>query len=207
MEGVFSELRPYEDEHGVTVVGGCLTLRLAYRARRVPRNAGGHRAPVGLLVRAEAAGEGGFLVPADEPRDDQPGKPGVQQQPEPAQEQRLACDGRQHRHVHGVADVAIHPANDQTLGRGNRRRCPEALHDVTHEPRTTAISPATRGIPPSPARARPRALDDSKARLARRPNAEGEHSVEEICSMLGVGRSSLYGYLAEDDADGKKTQP
>jgi hypothetical protein len=25
--------------------------------------------------------------------------------------------------------------------------------------------------------------------------------------MLGVGRSSLYGYLAEDDADGKKTQP
>jgi hypothetical protein len=25
--------------------------------------------------------------------------------------------------------------------------------------------------------------------------------------MLGVGRSTLYGYLAEDDADGKKTQP
>ena len=54
---------------------------------------------------------------------------------------------------------------------------------------------------------RPRALDDSKARLARRLDAEGEHSVEEICSMLGVGRSTLYGYLAEDDADGKKMQP
>jgi DNA invertase Pin-like site-specific DNA recombinase len=54
---------------------------------------------------------------------------------------------------------------------------------------------------------RPRALDDSKAKLARRLNAEGEHSVEEICSMLGVGRSTLYGCLAEDDADGKKTQP
>ncbi len=54
---------------------------------------------------------------------------------------------------------------------------------------------------------RPRALDESKARLARRLDAEGEHSVEEICSMLGVGRSSLYGCLAEDDADGKKTQP
>ncbi len=54
---------------------------------------------------------------------------------------------------------------------------------------------------------RPRALDDSKARLARRLNAGGEHSVEEICSMLGVGRSTLYGYLAEDDADSKKMQP
>jgi hypothetical protein len=62
VEGVFSELRPYEDEHGVTFVGGCLTLRLAYGARRVPRDAGGHRAPVGLLVRAEAAGEGGLQV-------------------------------------------------------------------------------------------------------------------------------------------------
>jgi predicted DNA-binding transcriptional regulator AlpA len=31
--------------------------------------------------------------------------------------------------------------------------------------------------------------------------------VEEICSMLGVGRSTLYRYLAEDDADIKKMQP
>ena len=53
---------------------------------------------------------------------------------------------------------------------------------------------------------RPRALDDSKAKLARRLKAEGEHSVEEICSMLGVGRSTLYRYLAEDDADIKKMQ-
>ncbi len=28
---------------------------------------------------------------------------------------------------------------------------------------------------------------------------EGEHSVEEICSMLGVDRSTLYSYLGEDD--------
>jgi DNA invertase Pin-like site-specific DNA recombinase len=55
---------------------------------------------------------------------------------------------------------------------------------------------------------RPRALDESKAKLARRLKAEGEHSVEEICSMLGVGRSTLYRYLAEeDDADTKKMQP
>jgi DNA invertase Pin-like site-specific DNA recombinase len=54
---------------------------------------------------------------------------------------------------------------------------------------------------------RPRALDESKAKLARRLKAEGEHSVEEICSMLGVSRSTLYRYLAEDDADIKKMQP
>ena len=54
---------------------------------------------------------------------------------------------------------------------------------------------------------RPRALDESKAKLAKRLKAEGEHSVEEICSMLGVGRSTLYRYLAEDDADTKKMQP
>jgi DNA invertase Pin-like site-specific DNA recombinase len=54
---------------------------------------------------------------------------------------------------------------------------------------------------------RPRALDESKARLARRLKAEGEHSVEEICSMLGVGRSTLYRYLAEEDeADSKKNE-
>ena len=45
---------------------------------------------------------------------------------------------------------------------------------------------------------RPRALDAGKAKLARRLKDESEHSVEEICSMLGVGRSTLYRYLAED---------
>ena len=47
-------------------------------------------------------------------------------------------------------------------------------------------------------------LDESRAKLARRPKGEGEHSVEEICEMLEVGRSTLYRYLGE--ADGK-TQP
>lgn len=46
---------------------------------------------------------------------------------------------------------------------------------------------------------RPRALDENRARLARRLKDEGEHSVEEICSMLGVGRSTLYRYLGNDD--------
>lgn len=44
---------------------------------------------------------------------------------------------------------------------------------------------------------RPSALDEGKAKLARRLKDEGEHSVEEICSMLGVGRSTLYRYLGE----------
>lgn len=39
-------------------------------------------------------------------------------------------------------------------------------------------------------------LNEGKAKLARRLKDEGEHSVEEICSMLGVGRSTLYRYLA-----------
>ncbi len=48
-----------------------------------------------------------------------------------------------------------------------------------------------------------RALDENKAKLARRLKYEGEHSVEEICSMLGAGRSTLYRYLGEDDATGR----
>ena len=46
---------------------------------------------------------------------------------------------------------------------------------------------------------RPRALDENRVRLATRLKEEGEHSVDEICSMLGVGRSTLYRYLSEDD--------
>ena len=53
---------------------------------------------------------------------------------------------------------------------------------------------------------RPRALDENKAKLARRLKGEGEHSVEEICSMLGVGRSTLYRYLQETaGSDGTAT--
>lgn len=45
---------------------------------------------------------------------------------------------------------------------------------------------------------RPRALDEGKAKLARRLKDEGEHSVKEICSMLGVGRSTLYRHLGDE---------
>ncbi len=40
---------------------------------------------------------------------------------------------------------------------------------------------------------RHRALDENKAKLARRLKGEGEHSVEEICSMLRVGGSPFVG--------------
>ena len=46
---------------------------------------------------------------------------------------------------------------------------------------------------------RPRALDENRAKLARRLKDEGEHSVEEVCFMLGVVRSTLYRYLGEAD--------
>jgi DNA invertase Pin-like site-specific DNA recombinase len=45
---------------------------------------------------------------------------------------------------------------------------------------------------------RPRALDEGKATLARKLKDESNHSVEEICEMLGVGRSTLYRYLSDD---------
>ncbi len=48
---------------------------------------------------------------------------------------------------------------------------------------------------------RPRALDENRTKLARRLKGEGQHSVEEICSLLGVGRSTLYRYLGEDDRE------
>jgi DNA invertase Pin-like site-specific DNA recombinase len=44
---------------------------------------------------------------------------------------------------------------------------------------------------------RSRSLDEGEAELARRLKAEGGHSVGEICSMLGVGRSTLHRYLKE----------
>lgn len=49
---------------------------------------------------------------------------------------------------------------------------------------------------------RPRALDENQAKLARRLKGEGKHSVEEICSMLRIGRSTLYRYLGENNEGG-----
>ena len=44
-----------------------------------------------------------------------------------AEEQSLAEDQRRNRHVHGIAHVAIQPADHQMLWRRDGRRCPQAL--------------------------------------------------------------------------------
>jgi DNA invertase Pin-like site-specific DNA recombinase len=49
---------------------------------------------------------------------------------------------------------------------------------------------------------RPRALDENKAKLARRLKDEAEYSVEGLCEMLGVGRSTVYRYLGEAEKEG-----
>lgn len=52
----------------------------------------------------------------------------------------------------------------------------------------------------------PRALNENRAKLARRLKGEGEYFVEEICAMLGVGISTLYRYLREvEGTDGTAT--
>ena len=49
---------------------------------------------------------------------------------------------------------------------------------------------------------RPRALDENKAKLAHRLKDEAEYSVEGLCEMLGVGRSTVYRYLGEAEKEG-----
>ena len=49
---------------------------------------------------------------------------------------------------------------------------------------------------------RPRALDDNKAKLARGLKDEAEYSVEGLCEMLGVGRSTVYRHLGEAEKEG-----
>lgn len=44
-------------------------------------------------------------------------------------------------------------------------------------------------------------LDENRAKLARRLKGEGKHSVKDICSMLGVGRSTLNRHLAPGTED------
>jgi DNA invertase Pin-like site-specific DNA recombinase len=50
---------------------------------------------------------------------------------------------------------------------------------------------------------RPRALDENGARLACRLKREGDNTVEEICEMLGVGRSTFYRYLREGESESR----
>jgi len=53
---------------------------------------------------------------------------------------------------------------------------------------------------------RPRLLKDNEKALAVRLHRERRHSIAEICTMMGISRSTLYNYLAESatSADHKK---
>lgn len=44
---------------------------------------------------------------------------------------------------------------------------------------------------------RPKGLDAKRVEQARRLHADKENSIEDICKMMGIGRSTLYRYLSE----------
>lgn len=47
---------------------------------------------------------------------------------------------------------------------------------------------------------RPKALDSNKRQLAIRLYHERQHSIDELCRMMGISKPTLYSYLAEADA-------
>jgi len=47
---------------------------------------------------------------------------------------------------------------------------------------------------------RPKALDPAKRKLAVRLYRERQHSIAEICRLVGISKPTLYSYLAEADA-------
>jgi DNA invertase Pin-like site-specific DNA recombinase len=47
---------------------------------------------------------------------------------------------------------------------------------------------------------RPKALDANKRQLAIRLYHERQHSIDELCRMMGISKPTLYSYLAEADA-------
>ena len=50
---------------------------------------------------------------------------------------------------------------------------------------------------------RPKVMDEGKVRNARSLMADPENSVDDVCRILGVSRSTLYKYLREED-DGEE---
>jgi DNA invertase Pin-like site-specific DNA recombinase len=49
---------------------------------------------------------------------------------------------------------------------------------------------------------RPRRLDPVKLALAVKLHRERNHTVEEICKMMGISKSTLYNYLDKTESDG-----
>ena len=52
---------------------------------------------------------------------------------------------------------------------------------------------------------RPKALDANKRQLAIRLYHERQHSIDELCRMMGISKPTLYSYLAEADAAALRT--
>jgi DNA invertase Pin-like site-specific DNA recombinase len=50
---------------------------------------------------------------------------------------------------------------------------------------------------------RPKRLDPKKRELALRLHQERQHSIAEICQIMGISKSTLYNYLAEQGADAR----
>ena len=51
---------------------------------------------------------------------------------------------------------------------------------------------------------RPKLLDSKKRELVLRLHTERQHSISDICRMMGISKSSLYNYLAKQEPDAPK---
>jgi DNA invertase Pin-like site-specific DNA recombinase len=51
---------------------------------------------------------------------------------------------------------------------------------------------------------RPKLLDSKKRELALRLHQERQHSIAEICQIMGISKSTLYNYLAEQGVDARR---
>src|SRR5215475_1347555 len=81
---------------------------------------GVNAAAVCLVLGAELAGQGWFLVPAGERGGGDPDGGGIAEQDGLAQQECLPGDGGHDRQVHRVADVPVEAADHQALGRSGR---------------------------------------------------------------------------------------
>ena len=51
---------------------------------------------------------------------------------------------------------------------------------------------------------RPKLLDPKKRELALRLHRERQHSIADIRRLMGISKSTLYNYLAEQSADARR---
>ena len=74
-----------------------------------------------VVLRAEGAAEGGLLVEANKGVGDEPGAGGVDEERCAAEEECLAGEESEQRHVHGIADESIRARDDKGVGRKKGR--------------------------------------------------------------------------------------